>query len=304
MSVDYKEFKDRYTISDIWNILKLPFSPGKSCYSPFRDETRPSFSVYDNGYKFKDHGTGEGGDVIEFIKLAFNGNKDLIKQFINNELSSPSDYMLMAPKCLVESISEPKVMQIPGTHLTPSESILEQFSISRNISIDLSEKLVIDGNIEFRLIGNEICYLVTDSKRINGEIRKLDKSLFFSGTKAYPMKGIDKSWLLGGDNIQHDFILLCEGATDFISAKALIHENNLPISPLALLGAACRNLNDELIDSIKGKHVRIAGDGDRAGLKMINNWTQILNQLDCTVDSMDLPEGSDLTDYRNNLKLA
>jgi hypothetical protein len=42
----------------------------KSCTSPFRVDHKPSFSVYDGGRRWYDHGTGEGGDVVDFISRA------------------------------------------------------------------------------------------------------------------------------------------------------------------------------------------------------------------------------------------
>jgi hypothetical protein len=40
--------------------------------SPFRDERNPSFSVYDEGRRWKDHGNGEGGDSFDFYQRATN----------------------------------------------------------------------------------------------------------------------------------------------------------------------------------------------------------------------------------------
>jgi hypothetical protein len=41
-----------------------------SVKSPFRDEKSPSWGIYEKAgrWKFLDHGTGEGGDEIDFIE--------------------------------------------------------------------------------------------------------------------------------------------------------------------------------------------------------------------------------------------
>ena len=39
--------------------------PALSCVSPFREDRNPSFSVYDQGQKWKDHATGDHGDAVE-----------------------------------------------------------------------------------------------------------------------------------------------------------------------------------------------------------------------------------------------
>jgi hypothetical protein len=64
------EIKARYTIADAWRDEGLPGAPGKSCKSPFREDQHASFSVYEEGRKFKDHGDGAQGDVIDFLALA------------------------------------------------------------------------------------------------------------------------------------------------------------------------------------------------------------------------------------------
>ena len=38
--------------------------------SPFREDKRPSFSIYENGTKWKDHGTGDQGDEFDFYQRA------------------------------------------------------------------------------------------------------------------------------------------------------------------------------------------------------------------------------------------
>jgi hypothetical protein len=54
--------KQRVTIKDLWERFFPGSTPGKSCKSPFRDDRNPSFSLYDNGKRWKDFGTGEGGE--------------------------------------------------------------------------------------------------------------------------------------------------------------------------------------------------------------------------------------------------
>jgi len=61
------QIKDRLTINDWWRIEGLPGEPSRSCKSPWRDDKHASFSVYADGQKFKDHGDGSQGDVIDFI---------------------------------------------------------------------------------------------------------------------------------------------------------------------------------------------------------------------------------------------
>jgi DNA primase len=67
--------KAQLSIPRLWAMLNLPGKPGRSYRSPFRQDRNPSFSVYDNGCKWKDHATGEGGDAIDFLARALNLSK-------------------------------------------------------------------------------------------------------------------------------------------------------------------------------------------------------------------------------------
>jgi DNA primase len=42
----------------------------RACRSPFRRDRHPSISVYDNDRRWKDHGTGEGGNAMDFLAKA------------------------------------------------------------------------------------------------------------------------------------------------------------------------------------------------------------------------------------------
>ena len=56
-----------------------------SVKSPFRDEKSPSWGIYEKGgrWKFLDHGTGEGGDEIDFIEQVQNiDRKAAIERFL------------------------------------------------------------------------------------------------------------------------------------------------------------------------------------------------------------------------------
>ncbi|MDB4781940.1 bifunctional DNA primase/polymerase [Akkermansiaceae bacterium] len=67
---DFDSLKEVYRIHDAWEDLELPGEPSESCQSPFRDDLNPSFSVFDAGRKWKDHGADEQGDVFDFVQKA------------------------------------------------------------------------------------------------------------------------------------------------------------------------------------------------------------------------------------------
>jgi len=97
-------------------------------------------------------------------------------------------------------------------------------------------------------------------------------------------------------------VLLVEGCTDFLSALALYVTYRKTGGkdswrPLSLFGASCTRLAPEAAALIRGRYVRLVTDGDDAGDKMRAHWTTQLRALGCTVDSVILPRGTDLTDH-------
>jgi DNA primase len=71
----------------IWRVLTLNGEPPvrDGVYrSPFREERNPSFSIFANGTRFKDHATGDSGDAITFYAMARGiENRDAVKEFLN-----------------------------------------------------------------------------------------------------------------------------------------------------------------------------------------------------------------------------
>jgi hypothetical protein len=58
------------TIDQLWKHFGYPERNGNPVCSPFRDEQHPSFSVYDEGRRWKDHGTSDHGDAFDFFQRA------------------------------------------------------------------------------------------------------------------------------------------------------------------------------------------------------------------------------------------
>src|SRR5262245_792694 len=75
---------ERLRIPAIWVMLNLPGKPARSCRSPFREDRHPSFSIYDDGRRWKDYATGEGGDAVDFIAKALGiSNEDACRKLID-----------------------------------------------------------------------------------------------------------------------------------------------------------------------------------------------------------------------------
>ena len=79
---DYSPLKaslERLSVCDVWQRLGVEGKPGrngKACRSPFRPDRNPSFSIYMDGRRWKDHATGEGGDAADFCAKARNLSRE------------------------------------------------------------------------------------------------------------------------------------------------------------------------------------------------------------------------------------
>lgn len=69
---EIEEIKQRFTIFDAYKTLGFEGKPKPSMKSPFREDHNASFSIFNNGQFWKDHTTGEKGDVVDFIAKATN----------------------------------------------------------------------------------------------------------------------------------------------------------------------------------------------------------------------------------------
>lgn len=68
---DYSRAIAELTIARIWQEAGLPgrVPTGDGIHkSPFRDERTPSFSIFGRMRNWKDHGTGDGGGIVDFAK--------------------------------------------------------------------------------------------------------------------------------------------------------------------------------------------------------------------------------------------
>jgi len=295
----FGEAKSRYTILDLWPALNLPGEPKPSCRSPFREERTASFSIYEGGRKWKDHGTGEGGDVIAFIQAATRWSHSEIRDWLLERLGIDHHDPPTAPQKPPETRKE---IQWPGELVTGSESTWEAFAKRRGLSYAGVWTMVEAGILRFCKAGGRKCYIVTDDERRAAEIRRIDGGTFRNGRKAFPLSGVDKSWLLGADLIAGDEdILVIEGATDLLTAfdryvRYRKDGGSRRWCPVGILGASVKDIDPGLLQRMRGRHGRIAADGDPPGDRMAEHWTKVLTKVGLSVDVIEMPRGRDLSD--------
>jgi hypothetical protein len=302
----FAEAREKFKIADAWHLLGLGGEPKASCKSPFREDRSPSFSIFNNGTGWTDHATGDGGDVVEFIRHAIGGDHKEVREWLRLRIGNgkPASKPATAPQA-------PKAIQWPGELLEGTPTTWEAFGKHRGLTFPAVHAMVHAGILRFcKLPDGGKCYVITDASHRAAEIRRMDGKLFGT-SKAYPLRGVDKSWLPGVELLRRSpedaAVLITEGATDLLSAIDLYsrYRRNFGGShswqPVALLGASCKNLHPEAASLIRRRRVRIVPDADAAGDGMADHWTGLLRKVGCEVDVVNLPKNTDLTDHLSTL---
>ena len=240
--------KERITIYDLWHLLNLPGKPGRSCRSPFREDRNPSFSIYDDGRKWKDHATGLGGDAVDFVALVFSiSNGDACRKLIELAGISPFPKERASLRNLVRSHGEEEVgdakesihLELPPL-MTYSKELGLQVAESRGLKITAVEFAAVWlKTVVFGRVCEQECWILTDNSNRSAEARRIDGKPFpairnLAERKSHSLRGSTKSWpvglLPGGFEEpwlrQHvKKILLVEGAPDYLAACQLLAES-------------------------------------------------------------------------------
>jgi hypothetical protein len=311
----FAEIKE-HGIAALWAMLGLPGEPKPhgSMRSPLREERTPSFSIFDDGHAWKDHGTGEGGDGVEFVRAALGTDHAGVRTWWmersgGGELCRKPKRSNSTPK----PPAPPKRIQWPAELIEGTEATWQAFANKRGLSFPAVGAAVRTGLLRFCRIDGKACYVVTDNARRSAEIRRCDGEWFSPQCKPYWLTGVDKSWPAGCALLENApafvNVLLVEGASDFLTAIGHYvaygiagGKNSWAI--LGLLGASCKTLAPEAAALIRGRRVRLIPDGDVAGDDMAAHWQALLLSLRCTVERVKLPRGKDLRDLKDEIEPA
>jgi hypothetical protein len=311
----FAEARENYSIADAWQMLRLPGEPKSSgtMRSPLREESNPSFVIFDEGRAWKDHGTGDGGDVIEFIRHAIGGDHRAVRDWLKERLGIDYyDHGDGTTHSRPAKASAPaKVITWPADPVEGTTATWKAFAEKQGISYPATWAMVQSGILRFMEMKDRTkCFVIADPENRSAEIRRLDGKTFGT-SKQFPLPGVDKSWPVGCEQLRHApataSVLITEGPTDLLTAIHLYtryrrdHGGTLSWAPMAILGAGCKDLAPDAAALIRGRHCRLVPDADPAGDRMETHWTALLRENGSSVDVVRLPRGTDLTDCKNDI---
>lgn len=314
---DIEALKSSCTIFDIARHCQPDWQPKASCCSPFRKEEKPSFSVYAGGRRWKDFGTDESGDVIDFVARSLQVPLKEATRFFISLATGQSSMVNTAPmrparsdrerKALEEEERAQKRLAWAFRDGTPEE--MEESAGSRSLSPEAIELGVMLGTVKFTTCCGYRSWVLTDNARVCAEARRVGGEPFpafgkHGPRKAHSLPGSCKSWLVGSAILprlpQIQKLVLCEGGPDYLAALEFIALKvdglkNTPAGrmdtlPVALLGRSAGNvIHPGSLSMVKGMQVRIFAHADRDGGGMVsaNAWARQLHQAGCKIDLYD-----------------
>lgn len=172
---DYQEHRERlresYLISDAWRNLGFEGEPSKSCRCPWREDRKPSFSVFDEGRSFKDFSADETGDVFTFIMPATGWEFKDVLQWIEVRTGLTRQHRMPMPS-IVRRPSPPKPkkkLKLPALY-TGTDKELMMLAQGRRVhpyAITIALKI---STLRFGEVCGLRCWILLDESRRLAEV--------------------------------------------------------------------------------------------------------------------------------------
>lgn len=307
---DLSRLKDDFTVVHAWEKLELPGTPAPRGKSPFRPDKHPSFTIYDSGRRWKDHATGEGGDVIDFIAKACNLSiKDAIAEFrklaggeaTTATPSTTATTTKVRPDPDAEGRRK-RALWKPEDLTRPTPVQKAAVAFTRNLPNavpDIAEQIgVLRVGSHRDKDGVTYPSYVLQSAAFR-QYRRLDGKEWTCG-KVWTQPGSDCSGFIGvtprlGRLDDDEELLVVEGVIGYLEALAL-QWLTAPLGRrfyiLASTNADTKfSNNPEVLLAIGSRKVLIVPDNDAAGERAAATWGRELTGQGCAVRIARLPDG-------------
>lgn len=301
------------TIPEAWERLGLPgvVKDKGTFHAPWRNDTKASLGIFRNGEMFKDHGTGECGNVVTFVSKVCGITKSEAAKMVirwagaNCFLPYRSNLGYSRAYTLGKGIfhkPEQHVEEPPSLPslrpLTYSEETAivnhREFPFSAGITIAQERGLLFAADL--RDADDEVpCWILTDASRKNAQARRLDGKDFHlggTGAKTKTLPGRAQAWPIGISNIgSAPNIILLEGNTDILAAITMawyVRDAQIEDLGFVCVCGASNQIHREALQLFRGKNVRIVFHCDEAGRDAASRWSEQLSNAGANVTLFDL----------------
>ena len=305
---DINSILSRLTVYDIAKHLGIPLIHKNPQRSPFRQDRHPSFSVFNNGKKWKDHATGESGGIVDFYRMARPVSRDqAFREIIN--IFGTQCHSRRASKSRQRAIGQIQVgkgcINIPEFSWDIGKAKI--LSAQRGYNIDALKFAYDCGCFGFCDYYRQNAWMITDNAALAAQVRRLDGKPWNAGNKAITIKGSNAIYPIGiAAARSHNYVCMTEGSTDFLACFHFAYVNDLEkmIAPISMLGAN-QHIGNEFLPLFNGKDVLIIPDHDKAGHKALRKWGDAISGYARTVSYFDfgkcqdtgLPHAKDLCEF-------
>jgi len=312
LSID--EIKARLSIPEAARLLGMDWQAGKSCASPFRKDRHPSFSVFEDGRRWRDHATGEGGTVIDFIQTALDVPLKAAIAWAREKCGGPVLPVPFATGAAMKKPAGDAKAKPPPKLRAARAGELEALAALRGFKVETLAEAQRRGLLAFADVWGRVAWLVCDPGGRIAEGRRLDGKPW-DAYGAMPARkchawGGQKSWPVNLEEAaQCSKLALVEGGPDALAALEIMRrEGAAGVDVVAVLGAANTRLDAVALPFFKGKVVRLFPHADEAGQRAAREWALALREAGAArVDAFDLrgivrrdgEAGKDLCDVLN-----
>ena len=297
-----QEAKARLDIPAVAARLLPNWKPQTSCHSPWREDKNPSFSVYDDGQKWKDLATGEHGDAVDFLAKTLDvARSEGINRFIamagGNHVQRQS--RSVAPTPPTDSDDKRQKRRLWPIFNVPTCDEEVMLANLRGLPREGVYWAAIDGVLRVATCETHRCWIVRSTCGKNAQARRLDGQRLGADLKARTLAGSIASLPVGNyHDTRWPFVVLLEGGPDVLAAYAAIHRLGLldTVAVCGMLGASMRPPYGALA-TLSGRRVRILQHNDEAGEVAADAWARLIHNAGGTVDIwVPNKAGTDLND--------
>jgi len=316
-----EEAKDRLTIPALAAQLFPDWKAATSCKRPWGEDNHSSFSVFDNGRRWKDHASGERGDAVDFLARALGlSPEEGIRRFVemagggHREPAAPRQQAPKASTPAPGGDSEDKKRKRAGWPAleTLTEEDRQAIASLRHLPIEGPQWAAVDGALRMAEVDGHRSWVVLSACRRNAQARRLDGEPFVhrfdSSLPGSIQEQVLKAKTLPGSiaqipvgnffDIRWPFVALVEGGPDVLACYAAVSQLGLVdfVAVCGMLGAAMK-IPPGALATFRNRRARIIQHADSAGEKAADSWAAQIHSAGGTVDIWTPDKaGADLND--------
>lgn len=301
-------------IARAWQLLQLDgvANERKVQKSPFRAERNPSFSIFDGGRKWKDHGSGEGGDVINFWMKATGKSKgDSIEELaglcgLANHANDPLPYRRLKSLGPVGQYAPAHVPLLNREMSAENLLIFLDTCDTRKLDAWLDRKRILRKTLQTlaleKSVGlttrEQLCFFFKHGTKIRGKLEDSHSCFWEEGSSASHV------WRDHVLDKPVSTIFVCEGESDLMRTAPLLGRDKSRTASIVSMPSASWRPDAAMAHRLGAfRNVVLLMDADKAGDASCEALCAILKAEaeGCRIWRPEFPKGSDcceLTDEK------